>query len=77
MLKLHQARKLFPLAVSLEIQLFKAAYANSYHQNFTAKARFYQDEFCLAEASFHVDVEAEEKVIAKDQLAAGRAFGED
>lgn len=73
-LKLHQVRKLFPLAVSLEVQLFRSAYANSYAKHFTAKSRFYQDAFCLAEANFHVEVETEESVMAKDALAASRAF---
>jgi len=73
--KLHQVRKIFPLAVSLEVQLFRSAYANSYAKHFSAKGRFYQDEFCLAEANFHVEIETEENVIAKDTLAASRAFG--
>jgi hypothetical protein len=75
-LKLHQTRKLFPLTVSLEIQLFKAAFANSYQHRFTAKARFYQDNFCLAEATYFVDVETEEAVLAKHELAGSRVFGQ-
>ena len=75
-LKITQARKVFPLAVSLEIQLFKAAYANSYFHIFTGKGRFYQDAYCIAEALFRVEVESDDLIMAKDHLSAKKGFEE-
>lgn len=54
---LLQIKRLLPLGLSIEIRLEKEPHPNSYYSTLKGKARFYQENCCVAEINLIVEVE--------------------
>ena len=76
---LLQIRRLLPLALSVEVKLEDLSNPNTQFKTFRGKARFYQENYCMAEMNIQFDLEksnvtkkhanqAVEKIFSKERV---------
>ena len=72
-----QIRKLLPLSLSVEARFDKEFHPNSHYATLKGKARFYQENHCMAEITCLIDIEKAEVSKKFESQAAAVAFNQE